>query len=101
MNMQQEDEKLARVLADWRVAPTVDPQFRPGVWARIERARREVAFGEFLRAHAVPCAALLVVSLGLGAWTGHDRAKTRVAAERATLVANYVQGLDARAMQMP
>jgi hypothetical protein len=46
MNMKQVDEKLTRVLADWRLAPTVDPQFRPGVWARIERARREVAFGE-------------------------------------------------------
>eukprot|EP01034_Spumella_vulgaris_P003595 gene3595-4621_t len=98
--MQPDDEKLGRVLADWRVAPTANPEFRPGVWARIERARREVAFGEFLRTHAVPCAALLVVALGVGAWTGQDWAKTRVAAERAALVANYVQGLDARAMLM-
>ena len=101
MNMKQVDEELTRVLADWRVAPTVDPQFRPGVWARIERARREVAFGEFLRTHAVPCVALLVVALGVGAWTGRERAKTTLAAERTALVANYVQGLDARAMQMP
>lgn len=101
MNMKQEDEKLTRALADWRVTPAANPDFRPGVWARIARARREVAFGEFLRTHAVPCAALLVVALGVGAWTGQDRAKTRVAAERAALVANYVQGLDARAMVMP
>jgi len=63
-------------------------------------AARDGVWGSFWT-HAVPCAALLVVALGVGAWTGHDRAKTRVAAERATLVANYVQGLDARAMQMP
>lgn len=101
MNMKQEEEKLTRVLADWRVTPAANPEFRPGVWARIERARREVAFGEFLRTHAVPCAALLVVALGVGAWTGRERAKTTLEAERTALVANYVQGLDARAMQMP
>ncbi len=101
MKMKPEDEKLTQVLGEWRVAPAADAEFRPGVWARIGRARREAAFAGFVRAHAVPCAALLVVALGVGAWTGRERAKTSLEAERTALVANYVQGLDARAMQMP
>lgn len=100
MKMNPEDEKLTQVLADWRVAPSTDAEFRTGVWARIARARREVAFAGFVRAHAVPCAALLVVALGVGAWTGRERARARADAERAVIVNSYVSGLDARTMVM-
>ena len=99
--MNTDREKLGRVLADWRVAPPADAAFRPGVWARIERARREVAWAGFVRTHAVPCAALLVVALGVGAWTGRERARSAVETERAAIVKSYVSGLDARTMKMP
>jgi len=100
MKMKSEDEKLTRVLADWRVAPAADAEFRPGVWTRIGQARREAAFAGFVRARAVPCAALLVVALGVGAWTGRERARARVDAERAAILSTYVSGLDARTMVM-
>ncbi len=100
MKMKPEDEKLARVLAAWRVAPAADGAFRAGVWAKIERARRDGAWAGFVRARAVPCAVLLLVALGAGAWTGREQARGRVAAERAEILRSYVSGLDARAMAM-
>jgi hypothetical protein len=48
----------------------------------------------------VPFAVLLAVALGLGAWTGREQARGRVAVERAEILQNYVSGLDARAMAM-
>jgi len=101
MKMNPDDQKLAVLLASWRLQPTVNAGFRPGVWARIEGLRREARWSGYVRAHAAGCAALLVVVVGLGAWTGRESAKARVQAERAALVTSYVQGLDARAMLRP
>lgn len=98
--MKAPDEKLTRVLAEWRVEPRAEAGFRAEVWARIGGARRAAAFSGFVRAHAAPCAALLVVALGVGAWTGRERARAGVAAERAAIVSSYVSGLDARTMRM-
>ena len=98
--MNPEDEKLRQVLATWQVAPVAAAGFRASVWARIERGRREAAWAGFVRARAVPCAVLLVVALGVGAWTGREQARGRVAAERAEILQSYVNGLDARAMVM-
>ncbi len=100
MKMKPQEEKLTQVLAEWRVTPVAGAEFRTGVWTRIARARSEAAFTGFVRTHAVACMALLVVALGVGAWTGRERARARVAAERAVIVTNYVSGLDARTMVM-
>ncbi len=99
--MNPDDQKLAGLLAAWRLEPTVNAAFRPGVWARIEGLRREAKWSGYVRTHAVGCAALLVVVVGVGAWTGRERAKARVQVERAALVTSYVQGMDARAMLRP
>ena len=98
--MNSDDGKLTQVLSAWRIAPGRSGGFRVGVWAKIERARREAAWAGFVRARAVPCAALLVVALGVGAWTGREQARGRVEAERAGILNSYVQALDARVMVM-
>ena len=100
MKLNHTDEKLTQVLATWRVAPTADGAFRADVWAKIGRAREDAAWSGFARARAVPCALLLAVALGVGAWTGREQARGRVAAERAEILQSYVNGLDARAMVM-
>jgi hypothetical protein len=101
MNMNPGDDKLQAALADWRVAPTRAADFRAAVWARIERRRGDATWGNYMRAHAVPCAALLAVALVIGAWTGRGRARAQVDLDRAALATSYVQALDARTMRMP
>ena len=43
----------------------------------------------------------LALALVVGALSGRERARSRVAAESAQLAAAYVQGLDARSMTTP
>ena len=100
MKMKPSDQKLSQVLAEWSVEPKVSGGFRPEVWARLGRARGDAAWAGFARARAVPFAVLMTVALGLGAWTGREQARGRVAVERAEMLQNYVSGLDARAMAM-
>ena len=100
MKMKPSDQKLRQVLAEWSVEPKVSGGFRPGVWARLGRARGDAAWAGFARARAVPCAVLWVVALGVGAWIGREQARGRVAVERAEMLQSYVSGLDARAMAM-
>ena len=95
------DETLSRALADWRVAPRRNPQFRTAVWARIEAARRAPSWTGYARAHGALVASALVVAVVLGAWTGRVQARERDAAARAAVVADYVHGLDARWMRLP
>ena len=100
MKMKPSDQKLSQMLAEWRLEPKASAGFRPGVWARIGRARGDAAWAGFARARAVPFAVLLAVALGVGAWTGREQARGRVAVERAEMLQTYVSRLDARAMAM-
>jgi len=97
----QSEEPLARTLADWRLAPKPNPQFRAEVWARIEAARRAPPWPSYARAHATVMAGALMLAVVLGAWTGRAQARERAATARAALVADYVHGLDARWMRLP
>jgi hypothetical protein len=99
MNINPQDEgSLARLLQAWHVAPPKDPQFRPGVWARIEAARAALPWPAYVRLHAAALAGVLAVALVAGAWIGRAEARSRVAADRDTIAREYVQALDARAM---
>lgn len=101
MNSPDPNDSLSRTLADWRVTPPRDPQFRAEVWAQIEAARRAPTWTGYLRAHGALVAGALIVAVVLGGWTGRERARERGAAARAALVADYVHGLDARWMRLP
>lgn len=90
-----------RALRDWRVEPRCDPQFRAGVWARIEAMRQAPTWTGYVRAHAALATGLMVVALVSGGWIGREQARARTAADRAALAENYVRALDARTMHMP
>ena len=96
-----EPDRLPRVLADWRVAPARNPQFRAAVRARIETARGAPTWSDYVRAHGALVAGALAVAVVVGAWRGREQARERDAMARATLVAEYVHGLDARWMRAP
>jgi hypothetical protein len=101
MNSPHSQSELSRILAEWTVAPPRDPQFRAGVWQRLQRARRPVSWTGYARNHVSMLAGATAIALVLGAWVGREQARSRVAAERAQIVAAYVESLDARAMRMP
>ena len=98
---QSPSDPLSRVLADWRVAPRRNPLFRAEVWARIEAAGRAPTWAGYLRAHGALVAGALALAVVVGAWRGREQARERDAMARATLVADYVHGLDARWMRSP
>ena len=94
------DQDLSRTLADWQLAPTHDAQFRARVWQRIG-SERSGSWMEYARLHAPALTGALVMALLVGGWLGREQARERVSADRAHIVAAYVEALDARAMRMP
>jgi hypothetical protein len=101
MNAPNPDESLSRTLAAWRVTPPRNPRFRAEVWSRLEAARHAPTWTGYVRAHGALVAGALMLAVVVGAWSGRERARERDAAARATLVAEYVHGLDARWMRLP
>ncbi|MEY4939098.1 MAG: hypothetical protein RIQ93_833 [Verrucomicrobiota bacterium] len=100
MNSPETFDTLARVMRAWRLQPPRNPEFRAGVWQRL-RAGQPLSWAGYVRAHAAPVAATLALAVAVGALTGREQARARVAAERAELAASYVKALDARSMVMP
>ncbi len=101
MNSPHPSEPLSRTLADWRVVPHRNPQFRAEVAQRIAAARRAPTWTGYIRARGPLVAGALTIAMVLGAWGGRERARARDAAARDALVAEYVHGLDARWMRLP
>ncbi len=101
MNSSDSDKSLSRALADWRVAPARDPQFRPGVWARIASIQTNPTWGGYLRAHVALLTGAVALAIVAGAWTGRGQARQRVEVERTALATAYVRALDARVMRGP
>lgn len=101
MKSTETNDSLTRTLAEWRVTPRREPQFRAAVWARIEAARGTMTWPGYARAHAAVLAGALAVAVVAGGWVGTGRAQARVAADRTEIVNAYVQSLDARLMTMP
>jgi hypothetical protein len=97
------DDPLSRVLADWRVTPRRNPQFRREVRARLAPGGTAVdgSWISYARAHVATVTALLALAVVVGAIGGHERARARLEAESGQIATAYVQSLDARAMQMP
>jgi hypothetical protein len=101
MDSPKETDSLSTTLAAWRVAAPRHPQFRQQVWARLGGGGGPVPWSVFARQHLAMVGGALALALAVGAFTGHERARSRVAAESARMAAAYVQGLDARTMPMP
>jgi len=101
MNPTDSSDRLAPLLAEWRLRPPPDPDFRHAVWARLQGAARP-SWAGYLRAHLAGwtiAAALAIVAAG---WTGHQAAAARLDAEREQMVVSYLGNLDPRVLaQLP
>ena len=95
------NDKLSGALADWRLAPRRNPQFRTEVWARLEKARRAPSWPGYVRDHAALVAGALAVAVVIGALTGRAQARARAEADSNRIADSYVRALDARAMRLP
>ena len=65
---------LSRTLADWRVNPKADPNFRPAVWQRIQQRSRET-WGSYVQGHLAGWAVASVVAVVGATFTGPDTAE--------------------------
>lgn len=101
MNPSRTPDSLSRTLAGWQVVAPRDPQFRTHVRARLEAQAVAPPWTVYARRHAAAVAGALALAVVFGALTGHERARARVVADSERLATAYVEGLDARAMQLP
>ena len=101
MNSSEKDPSLSRVLADWRVEPERNPQFRAEVWARIEAAEAAPSWSDYARGHAAWVAGVFALAAVVGAFSGREEARARREVDRAAVAAAYVHSLDARWMRSP
>lgn len=101
MSSPESNDPLNRALADWRVAPARNPQFRAAVWRRLEAARRPSTWTKFARSHPAAVSSVLVAAVLLGAVSGRTRAQHRTAADRLAIATDYVHSLDARWLRNP
>ncbi|MBL9199364.1 MAG: hypothetical protein JNL39_02610 [Opitutaceae bacterium] len=99
MNAPDNPDPLSRALADWRVQPPRNPQFRASVQARLAPERRAPSWSGYVRAHSAWVATALAVAVLAGGWTGRARARATLAAESVAMAGHYVRGLDARVMR--
>ena|SRR5690606_24938905 len=95
MNTPDPNDSLSRALADWRVAPTPDPNFRPSVWQRIHLQARSTWAG-YLQAHLMRWSVVGAVTLIAAGWIGHLAAEARVNARRDAMITAYLVELDPR-----
>jgi len=91
----KENSQLSEVLAEWRITPTQNPQFRTRVRARIDTPA-SVQWMAYLRANLAPCAVAASLILTAGAWLGHMQAEREVQKDREILAAAYLASIDAR-----
>jgi len=101
MNSPDANDPLKPLLADWRLIPPRDPQFRAGVWSRIATAQSPATWPGFARSHPAAIAGVFAAAAVVGAVTGREQARARVEADSSRLATAYVQQLDARTMTMP
>jgi hypothetical protein len=101
MNTPESPDPLSRALADWQVTLRRNPQFRSGVWARVEAEGGAPSWAAYARSRPALVTVALTLALAAGAMAGRERARARVEAESDRLATSYVQSLDARTMRMP
>lgn len=90
-------DRLSHTLADWRVNPPPNPNFRPAVWERI-RQRTQDTWAGYIRTHIAGwtvAASLAVVTAG---WAGYSLAQAKIDTSREQMVVTYLGKLDPRVM---
>lgn len=92
-------DPLRTLLHEWEVKPAVDPDFRAQVWRRIVQRKRRLSFRLWNRAEAIIgqpvwAAAVVAVTLSVGAVTGNAWREHQVRGERAAGLNAYVLAVD-------
>ena len=97
MNSSESDPPLSRRLAEWRVIPEADPNFRPAVWQRI-RAQTHETWTAYVRTHLLGWSVAGALAVVVAGWTGHSVARAKLDASREKMVVSYLVELDPRVM---
>lgn len=88
-------DPLADALAQWRVRPARDPNFRASVSERINLAAR-LTWSTYLRGHLVGWSVAAMLTLVAAGWGGRAMAQAQLDAGREAMVVSYLSGLDPR-----
>lgn len=88
-------DSLSRTLADWRVEPSANPNFRPAVWTRI-RDRSHQTWGAYVRSHLAAWGVAAACIVTLSGWAGSTAGKAKLDAARDEMVIAYLVELDPR-----
>jgi len=97
MNPSDPNDPLSRILADWRVSPKSEPDFRPAVWQRIQQ-HPCATWSSYLRAHLVGWTVTAGLAIVVAGWTGHSVAQAKLEDRRDEMVVSYLGKLDPRVM---
>ena len=95
MNTPDPNDRLSQALAAWRVEPPRDPNFRPGVWGRIQR-RAEESWATYVRSHVLGWSLATTLAVVVAGFAGHSAGRARLETERAEMVVSYLANLDPR-----
>jgi hypothetical protein len=97
MNPSEPDSPLSRTLAEWRLTPPANPNFRPAVWQLI-RSRGRETWSRYIRAHRVGWSVAVGLTIAAAGWTGRSIAQAKLEAGREKMVVSYLVDLDPRVM---
>ena len=95
MNSSDPNDPVSSALANWRVQPHADPNFRPAVWQRI-RERSGETWATYVRAHIAAWSVAAVLTLTVAGWAGVSVGRAQLDAKREAMVVAYLVELDPR-----
>ena len=90
------EDPVIRRLADLRLRPRRDPEFRRRVWARINERVAPTNWFRYVRTHMLTVSTALAIALLVGAIAGLERARAQDAQDNKVLAKSYVRALDPR-----
>ena len=97
MNSPEPNDRISDALAAWRVVPPSNPNFRPAVWARIQRATAD-SWAGYVRRRALGWSIAAGVAVVVASWSGHTFAQAKIEAGRERMVVSYLGNLDPRVL---
>ena len=95
MNSSDPNDPVSRALADWRVQPRTDPNFRPAVWQRI-RQRSGETWATYVRTRVAVWSVAALLTVTAAGWAGIVAGRSQLDAKRNAMVVAYLVDLDPR-----
>jgi hypothetical protein len=95
MNSSDPHDSLSGTLADWRVQPKADPNFRPAVWQRIRQKTHET-WATYVRAHLAAWSIAAFATVVIAGVAGVSAGRAELSDQRETMVVSYLVELDPR-----